>query len=138
MPLNTVGGKTLRLADYKDKVLVVNFWATWCPPCRTEIPDFIKFQNEFADKGVQVIGIDFMERPDRERLQKFIDKYGINYPIVFGKPAEMQKVAVAMDGVFGLPVTKFFDRQGNLVNNHVGGITIKRLKAYVAPILGNN
>jgi thiol-disulfide isomerase/thioredoxin len=135
MPLNTVKGGSFKLADFKGKVLVINFWATWCPPCLDEIPELIQFQKEFAKKGVQVIGIDFMERPNKERLTSFINKHEINYPIVFGKSKKMLNLAKGLGGVFGLPVTKFIDRKGNLVKSHVGGITAKQLRSYVGPML---
>ena len=114
-PLETVAGETVNLTKLKGKVLVVNFWATWCPPCLDEIPELVRFQDEFARRGVQVIGIDFMEQPNRERLQTFIKKHEMNYPVVFGKPSEMQVVARAMGGVFGLPVTKVVDRTGKVL-----------------------
>ncbi|MBF0455730.1 MAG: TlpA family protein disulfide reductase [Magnetococcales bacterium] len=133
--LNTVSGDKIRLSDYKGQVLLVNFWATWCPPCRTEIPELIQFQKEFQSQGVQVIGIDFMERPDQARLSQFIKDREINYPIVFGQSSEIQKVARAMGGVFGLPVTKILDRQGTIVNSHVGAITIHHLREYMKPLI---
>jgi thiol-disulfide isomerase/thioredoxin len=135
IPLNTVAGDKFRLSDFRGQVVVVNFWATWCPPCLAEIPELIQFQKEYKSQGVQVVGVDFMEKPDQERLADFIGKYGINYPIVFGTFAEIQKLARAMGGVFGLPVTKFLDRKGNIINTHVGGISIHQLKAYVHPLL---
>ncbi|MBF0194565.1 MAG: TlpA family protein disulfide reductase [Magnetococcales bacterium] len=135
MPLNTVAGKSFSLADFKGKVLVINFWATWCPPCLDEIPELIQFQKEFAKRGVQVIGIDFMEKPNKERLASFIEKHDINYPIVFGKSKKMLNFAKGLGGVFGLPVTKFLDRRGNIVSSHVGGITAKQLRSYIGPIL---
>jgi thiol-disulfide isomerase/thioredoxin len=134
-PFNTVTGETIRLADFKGQVLVINFWATWCPPCLDEMPELIKFQKDYHERGVQVIGVDYMERPDQERLSKFIKKQGINYPVIFGQPGEIQKLAKAMGGVFGLPVTKFLNGQGNLVSAHVGGITIRQLKSKVKPHL---
>jgi thiol-disulfide isomerase/thioredoxin len=135
MPLNTVAGETIRLSDYRGKIVVVNYWATWCPPCLDEIPELAQFQRELASQGVQVIGIDFMERPNRERLSRFIKEKGINYPIVFGKSSEMLKLAKTMGGVFGLPVTKFLNREGKIVKSHVGGITLHELKRVVAPYL---
>jgi thiol-disulfide isomerase/thioredoxin len=133
--LDTVAGESLRLSDFKGKILVVNFWATWCPPCIDEIPELVRFQKEFASSGVQVIGIDFMEKPNRKRLAGFKKKYGMNYPVVFGKSSDMQKLAKAMGGVFGLPVTKFVDRKGKIINSHVGGVTIHQLRAYMHTLL---
>jgi thiol-disulfide isomerase/thioredoxin len=135
MPLNTVAGESFKLADFKGKVLVINFWATWCPPCLDEIPELIQFQKEFANRGVQVIGIDFMERPNKDRLTNFIKKHEINYPIVYGQSKQMLNLARGLGGVFGLPVTKFIDGQGNVVKSHVGGITASQLRSYVGPML---
>ncbi|MBF0359181.1 MAG: TlpA family protein disulfide reductase [Magnetococcales bacterium] len=132
---NTVSGETLKLSDYKGQVVVLNFWATWCPPCIDEIPELIQFQKDYHERGLQVIGVDYMERPDQERLSKFIKKHGINYPVIFGQPGEIQKLARAMGGVFGLPVTKFLDSNGSLITSHVGGITLHQLKSNVKPHL---
>ncbi|MBF0447694.1 MAG: TlpA family protein disulfide reductase [Magnetococcales bacterium] len=135
MPLTTVAGDHFRLVDFKGQVLVINFWATWCPPCLAEIPELIQFQKEYAAKGVKVIGINFMERPNVERLSEFMKKQGMNYPVVLGEVAEMQKFAREMGGVFGLPITKFLDREGQIVNSHVGGITLEQLINFVQPIM---
>ncbi|MBF0438728.1 MAG: TlpA family protein disulfide reductase [Magnetococcales bacterium] len=134
-PLNTVDGKTLHLADFKGKVVLVNFWATWCPPCLDEIPDLIKLQKQYADRGLVVIGIDYMEKPDKKRLTGFIDEQGINYPIVFSDERTIQALARSLGGVYALPVTKLLNRDGKVAASHIGGLNFSEMRAMVEPLL---
>ncbi|MEO5340448.1 MAG: TlpA family protein disulfide reductase [Magnetococcus sp. MYC-9] len=133
--LNTVDGKSLRLADLRGKVVLVNFWATWCPPCLEEIPELIRFHARYADKGVVVIGVDYMDHVNLEQLKKFIAEHQISYPIVYGEPGRLDPLAKALGGVFGLPITKLLDRQGRVVSSHMGGVTEKGMRSWVEPLL---
>jgi len=137
-PLNTVSGQTLRLSDLKGQVVLVNFWATWCPPCLEEIPALINIQNHYRDKDFTVVGVDFMESTSRERLADFIKRRKINYPIVFGDNSQLIPLARDLGGVFGLPVTKILDRQGQVIITKTGGLTEKKLRELLDPLLADD
>lgn len=133
--LNTVDGKTLRLADLRGKVVLVNFWATWCPPCLEEIPALVRLQAQFADKGVMVVGVTYMDQTSQEELRQFVARHRINYPVVQGDPAQLNRLAQGLGGVFGLPVTKLLDRNGQMVSSHTGGMTEANMRSWVEPLL---
>jgi len=78
-------GKSLSLASYKGKILVLNFWATWCPPCRREIPDFIEVYREYRDKGMEILGVS-VDETTAEALLEWTKRTGINYPIALATP----------------------------------------------------
>lgn len=134
-PLNAIDGKIVRLSDYKGKVVLVNFWATWCPPCLDEIPDLIALQSHYADRGLVVVGINYMEQPDKERLAKFADEQGINYPVVFSDSATLRSLVTLLGGVYALPVTKVLNREGKVAAAHIGGLSLTQMKAMVEPLL---
>jgi peroxiredoxin len=100
-------GRTLTLADYKGKVLVINFWATWCPPCRREIPDFIEAYAELKDRGLEILGVsvDDMAGP---ALLEWVRKQGISYPVALATP---EMVAAYEPGDY-IPATIIVDRKG--------------------------
>ncbi|MBF0161212.1 MAG: TlpA family protein disulfide reductase [Magnetococcales bacterium] len=133
--LKTVGGQPLRLADLRGKVVVVNFWATWCPPCLAEIPELVRFHERYGNKGVVVLGIDYMDHVTLEQLQQFVVEHHISYPVVYGETAQLDQVAKMLGGVFGLPVTKLLNQKGQLVASRVGGVTEKDLQNWVDPLL---
>ncbi|MBF0310809.1 MAG: TlpA family protein disulfide reductase [Magnetococcales bacterium] len=125
----------LRLNELKGKVVIVNFWATWCPPCLEEIPALISFQKEYAERGVVVVGVDHMERPDREKLQSFAKEQEINYPLVYGTSEEVNGLGYAMGGIYGLPTSKVLDREGKVVRSHTGRLNRQMLENLVRPLL---
>jgi cytochrome c biogenesis protein CcmG/thiol:disulfide interchange protein DsbE len=108
------GGK-LRKSDLKDKVLLVNFWATWCAPCEIEIPWFIDFQKKYGDDGLEVIGIS-LDEEGPEVVKKYITEHKVNYKIVMGN----EKTAEAFGGVIGLPTSFVVDREGKFYSMHRG------------------
>lgn len=113
--LKSTDGKDVSLADYRGKVVLVDFWATWCPPCRKGIPDLIELQKQYGDKFV-VIGITL----DREKTLKdvvpFVESYKINYPVVYGT----DEVVNHFGGVEAIPTAFMLDQNGKVVSKHVG------------------
>jgi len=99
-------------------VLVVNFWATWCPPCRREIPDFIAAQDAYADQGVQFIGVALDDA--KSTVQQYAEEHGINYPNIFEGGREMTG---QFGGVRAIPTTFIIGRDGQILDRHVGGMT---------------
>ena len=107
-------GQKLDLASYKGDVVLVDFWATWCDPCRAEIPHFIELQNKYRDQGFRVVGISMDDGPDPVR--EFSAKFGMNYPVAMGD----SKLAERFGGVLGLPVSFLIGRDGRIYARHVG------------------
>jgi len=108
LELKDVNGRTLRLADYKGKVLLVNFWATWCVPCRAEIPDLIKLQSKYR-KDLQIIGITYPPE-ELSDVREYVKKAKVNYPIAIGTKATKALVTTSET----LPLTVVIDRKGNV------------------------
>ena len=108
-------GATVNLADYKGKVVLLDFWATWCGPCKIEIPWFIEFQRKYKDQGFTVLGV-AMDEEGWSIVKPFAEKYKMNYPLLLGN----DEAATAFGGVEVLPTTFLIDRQGRIVATHLG------------------
>ena len=120
------------LQQWRGQVVVLNFWAPWCPPCREEMPDFIKLQGKYHERGLVFIGVALDEKI---KVQAFADEIGVNYPILLG---EMEAVDLARkigNRLGGLPFTVVIDRNGNIVASEVGGLTLARMEKIVLPLL---
>jgi thiol-disulfide isomerase/thioredoxin len=113
--LKDLAGKSVSLADFRGKVVVLDVWATWCPPCRAEIPHFIEIQNEYKDKGVTVVGIS-VDSTGPADVAQFVKDNGMNYPIVMADEA----TATAYGADQGIPTTVVIDKNGNVVARHLG------------------
>lgn len=123
--LTDAGGKVHRLADYRGKWVIVNFWATWCPPCLEEIPDLVGIFE--SRKDVQVFGV-AMEFQDAKQVLQFAEGMFVNYPIVLGD----EKVAASFGGIKGLPTTLIYDPRGELASRHAGKVTRKQIEELIA------
>ena len=113
--LQSLDGKNVKLSDFRGKGVLLNFWATWCEPCKLEMPWFVELQKEYAAQGFQVIGV-AMDDSSKEDIAKFAQKVGVNYPILIGK----DEVGQSYGGVNVLPTTYFVDRDGKLVAREFG------------------
>jgi peroxiredoxin len=113
--LTDLKGQTVKLSDLRGKAVVLNFWATWCPPCKEEIPWFVELQKRYAADGLQVVGVS-MDDGDQKDVVKFAAENSINYPVLFGK----EKVAAQYGGIDYLPTTFYIDRNGVVLDRVFG------------------
>jgi peroxiredoxin len=114
--LQDINGKTISSTDFAGQVVVLDFWATWCPPCRVEIPGFIELQKEFEKDGVTIIGVSVDGRDEIGTVKKFAEKFGVNYPVVLAD----QETVHAFGGIDAVPTTFIIDREGRIASRHVG------------------
>jgi thiol-disulfide isomerase/thioredoxin len=124
--LNDINGNVVRLSDFKGKVVILDFWATWCPPCRKGIPDLIALQNKY-NNDLTVIGISLDQENTIKDVVPFYKNYGINYPVVYGDG----KVVQAYGGIEAIPTSFIIDREGNVVNKYVGLIPAEEYEKYL-------
>lgn len=110
-----ISGRETRLSDFTGKVVILDFWATWCPPCRAEIPHFIELYNEYKDDGLEIIGVT-MDWNASKQAGPFAVKNGINYTILIGK----QEVGDLYGGIISIPTTFIIDREGGLRRKYIG------------------
>ena len=131
--LSDVNGRTVRLSDYQGKVVLINFWATWCPPCRAEMPDLIKLQSEYAKEGLQIIGITYP--PARKtRVLRFARSLKVNYPIILGT----RQIKARFSTEETLPLTVVINRDGT-VSHLISGILLREeFDEKIKPLLMKN
>ncbi len=113
--LQSLDGKTVHLSDFRGKAVLLNFWATWCEPCKIEMPWFVDLQKQYGPEGLQIVGV-AMDDASQEDIAKFAQRMGVNYPILIGKEA----VGDSYGGVQFLPATFYIDRDGKVVDKIFG------------------
>jgi len=113
--LESLDGTSVRLSDLRGKAVLLNFWATWCSPCKIEMPWFIELQKQYGPEGLQVVGV-AMDDSSKDDIAKFAKEMGVNYPVLMGKEA----VGDAYGGVPALPETFFIGRDGKIVDRIIG------------------
>ncbi len=113
--LDSLDGKAVTLSGYHGQAVLLNFWATWCGPCKVEMPWFIELQKQYGSQGLQIVGV-AMDDASKEDIQKFVTEMGVNYPILLGK----ESVGQQYGGVNVLPTTFFIDRDGKIVAREFG------------------
>ena len=126
----TGGAQTL--GQWQGQVLVVNFWATWCAPCREEIPGFVRMQERYGPRGLQFVGI-AIDQPDK--VAEFSREFHINYPLLVGGLETMELMRQAGNRAGVLPYTLVIARDGKLVSREPGGLKEARLERIIQPLL---
>jgi len=116
--LTSTDGKQIKLSDYKGKIVILDFWATWCAPCRKGIPDLVEIQKEYKD-NVVIVGISLDKQSTKNFVIPFMKEFGINYPVVYGNG----KVVADYGYIQAIPTSFIIDRKGNIVDGFVGLVT---------------
>ena len=128
--LPRLDGGTLRLSDYRGRVVLLNFWATWCPPCRAEIPDLVELQRTWAAEGLEVIGVS-LDEEGFEAVRPFAEAYDINYPLV----VDDGTVAAQFGSLYGLPTTLILDKEGRIVQRVIGLFPTEQMRPTLEALL---
>jgi thiol-disulfide isomerase/thioredoxin len=127
--LATLDGSRVSLSDHRGDVVVVNFWATWCPPCRAEIPDLEAAYQAHRDKGFAVLGVNVEE--SRQEIRVFMASLDMSYPVLLDEEGRVLQMYRAL----GLPMSVIVDRDGVIQVRHVGYMTAAQLGTYLADLL---
>jgi thiol-disulfide isomerase/thioredoxin len=128
--LQDLDGKTVSSDDFKGKVVILDFWATWCPPCRAEIPGLIDLQKAYGKQGLMVVGVS-VDQGGADVIKPFLEKFGMNYPVLVAD----DKVQQTFGGFDAIPVTLVIDRQGRIVKRHLGLTEKDEFEAEIKPLL---
>ncbi|MDE2598261.1 MAG: TlpA family protein disulfide reductase [Rhodocyclaceae bacterium] len=131
LTLSTPEGKAASLKDWEGKIRVVNFWATWCPPCREEMPEFSAVQQKLGGKGVQIVGIG-IDTPDN--ILAFQKKNPVSYPLLMGSYDTLRLTVELGNTSTALPFTVILDRQGNIAHTKIGKLNATELEKLLTPL----
>ncbi len=127
--LPLIDGGQLQLSSYRGKVVLLDFWATWCVPCREETPHFVELQQKYGAQGLQIIGVSMDDSP--EPVHTFYQQYHVNYPVVMGTA----DVGSAYGGVLGLPIAFLIDREGRIYAKHMGATDVATFEKDITTLL---
>ncbi len=131
--LKDVDGRSVNLAAHKGKVILLDFWATWCPPCKVEIPWFVEFQTKYGAQGLSVIGVS-VDDPVA-KLKPFIAQYKMNYPVLIGDGRTDIKGPAGYSAEWGLPKTVLIGRDGRVCKSHIGLSPKERFEQEIKSLL---
>lgn len=127
--LPQLDGGDLRLSAYRGKVILLDFWATWCDPCREEIPHFVELQQRYASSGLQIIGVSMDD--SSEPVRPFYQQFHMNYPVVMGNA----QTGALYGGVLGLPITFLIGRDGRIYSKHIGATSLEVFEKEIRSLL---
>ncbi len=132
--LKDMDGKSVQLVDSRGRVVIVDFWATWCPPCQAEIPHFIELYDDYANQGLEILGIS-LDRSGEQVVRPFVQEFAINYSVLVEGEQSPAQVAQEFGGVVGIPTTFLIDRQGRIYKKFVGYVEKSILEREVRMLL---
>lgn len=130
--LNDLDDKVRDIKEWDGQVVMVNFWATWCPPCRKEMPDFVKLQEKYASQGFTIIGIALDEK---QAVIDFTAPMGMNYPILLAEQEGMPLTTAYGNRLGVLPFTVIIDRHGNIIHRHRSELSFAQAEEMIKPLL---
>jgi peroxiredoxin len=130
--LQSLDGKTTRLSDFRGQAVLLNFWATWCAPCKIEMPWFVELQKQYGSQGFQIVGV-AMDDASTKDISDFAKEMGVNYPVLLGK----ESVGDAYGGVQFLPENFYIDRNGKLVARAFGLKSRSEIEDEIKTIIGS-
>ncbi|MDM5317683.1 TlpA disulfide reductase family protein [Fictibacillus sp. b24] len=126
--LKTLDGKQIQLNDYRGKKVILNFWATWCPPCREEMPEMQKFYSDYKDKNVEILAVNLAyAETKKEKVGEFVEKYDLSFPI----PLDEKNTTGKQYRAVSIPTSYFIDENGNITNFHIGPMDYEFMKAEI-------
>ena len=126
----TMKGESVKLSDYRGEILMVNFWATWCGPCRKEIPELVKLKEKYGDQGFEIIGV-ALDEEGFEVVEPFLQQFGINYTIV----ADDYSYGNELGGIYMVPTTYLVNKEGKIAFRKIGEITVENIESKITELL---
>jgi cytochrome c biogenesis protein CcmG/thiol:disulfide interchange protein DsbE len=129
--LKDMNGANVRLSDYKGKVVLLNFWATWCGPCKLEIPEFVEAYDQYRDRGFVILGVLSQDDPSSEDLKAFANNFSMNYPIL----REHEGLDSAFGPMWAIPTSFLIDRHGGICFKHMGPVSKEMLEREIKGLL---
>ena len=130
--LPDLDGNLQSIDNWNGQVIMVNFWATWCPPCRREMPAFIRLYDDYKDRGFVILGLAI---DDPQSVKDFVDPMGINYPILLGEEAGIDISTAYGNRLGALPFTVFIDREGRIITSRRMELSYEQAEALIKPLL---
>ena len=127
---DTLTGSTVKLSDYRGQTIMINFWATWCGPCRKEIPELVKLKNKYGDQGFEIIGV-ALDDEGFEVVEPFLKQFDINYTIV----ADDYSYGNELGGIYMVPTTYLVDKEGKIIFRKIGEITVENIESKIVGLL---
>lgn len=125
--LKTIDGETMRLSDLKGNVVFINLWATWCPPCRAEMPEMVRYYNEHSSEKIEILAVNLTDSDSEKEVKQFADDYKINFPILLdteGKVGDLYKTV-------SIPTTFIVDKKGIIREKHIGPMSYEMMEEFV-------
>lgn len=129
--LTNLQGKSMKLSDFRGKAVLLNFWATWCEPCKVEMPWFVDLQKKYGPQGLQVLGV-AMDDASPSEIESFAQKLGVNYPVLVGK----EEVGAQYGGIEYLPSTFYIARDGKILDHVFGLVSRSEIETDIQKALG--
>ena len=128
--LSDLSGKKVHLSDFHGKVVILDFWATWCGPCRQEVPDFVRLQAKYRQQGLVVVGLS-LDAGGEKAVRPFAEEFNVNYPMLLAN----DETARRFGGIVGIPTTFVLDRQGRIVKKFMGVMPAQTFEEAILPLL---